>query len=142
MHAMLSAERGTLCLWQAIAEVCAVCNEARIECKEGVFRAVGAPTEAALVVLAEKLGVPHAQQQAAIAAARKSDPDTHADGVQRWYNAKCVPLLFRPPSHPLFLLYPNHPSSTHPGSFDPVIVAEGPMWHCMRREVCRAGALA
>ncbi|KAK9917696.1 hypothetical protein WJX75_007286 [Coccomyxa subellipsoidea] len=73
---------------EAIAEVCAVCNEARIECKEGVFKAAGAPTEAALVVLAEKLGVPHAHQSAAIAAARQSDPDANADGVQRWYNAK------------------------------------------------------
>lgn len=73
---------------QAIAEVCAVCNEARIESKEGVFRAAGAPTEAALVVLAEKLGIPNAQQSAAIAAARKSDPDAHADGVQQWYCAK------------------------------------------------------
>ena len=76
------------CERQAIAEVCAVCNEARIECKEGVFKAAGAPTEAALVVLAEKLGVPHAHQSAAIAAARQSDPDANADGVQRWYNAK------------------------------------------------------
>ncbi|CAL8463437.1 g2971 [Coccomyxa elongata] len=73
---------------EAIAEVCAVCNEARIESKEGVFRAAGAPTEAALVVLAEKLGIPNAQQSAAIAAARKSDPDAHADGVQQWYCAK------------------------------------------------------
>ncbi len=79
----------TFCwMWQAIAEVCAVCNEARIESKEGVFRAAGAPTEAALVVLAEKLGIPNAQQSAAIAAARKSDPDAHADGVQQWYCAK------------------------------------------------------
>ena len=36
-----------------------MCNEARIECREGTFKAAGAPTEAALVVLAEKLGVPN-----------------------------------------------------------------------------------
>ncbi len=35
---------------QAAAEICAVCNEASIECKQGVYRAVGAPTEAALRV--------------------------------------------------------------------------------------------
>ena len=43
---------------QAIAEVCALCNEAQLECKAGVFRAVGAPTEAALVCMVEKLGLP------------------------------------------------------------------------------------
>jgi len=73
---------------QAIAEVCAVCNEARIECKEGMFRAVGAPTEAALVVLAEKLGVPDKATSQRIAAARRSDPETHPDGVQQWYSER------------------------------------------------------
>ncbi len=34
----------------AVAEVCAVCSEAGIESKGGVFKAVGAPTEAALKV--------------------------------------------------------------------------------------------
>jgi hypothetical protein len=42
---------------QAIAEVCAACNEASIEYTGKAFRSVGAPTEAALKVLAEKLGV-------------------------------------------------------------------------------------
>ena len=40
------------CGVQALAEVCAVCNDARIEAHGGVFRAAGAPTEAALVVRA------------------------------------------------------------------------------------------
>ena len=35
---------------ESIAEICAVCNEAVLECKAGVFKAVGAPTEAALKV--------------------------------------------------------------------------------------------
>ena len=73
---------------QAIAEVCAVCNEARIECKEGMFRAVGAPTEAALVVLAEKLGVPDRPTSQRIAAARLADPDAHPDGVTQWYSER------------------------------------------------------
>mmetsp|Transcript_7445 Transcript_7445/g.12862 ORF Transcript_7445/g.12862 Transcript_7445/m.12862 type:complete len:1044 (+) Transcript_7445:87-3218(+) len=42
---------------QALAKVCAVCNEGHVECKAGVFRAVGAPTEAALKVLVEKLAM-------------------------------------------------------------------------------------
>jgi Ca2+-transporting ATPase len=78
---------------QAIAEVCAVCNEARIECREGTFKAAGAPTEAALVVLAEKLGVPNQAASATLAAARSSDPDNHPDGVQQWYNARSAPSL-------------------------------------------------
>lgn len=65
-----------------------MCNEARIECKEGLFKAVGAPTEAALVVLAEKLGVPDGATQQRIAAARRADPDTHPDGVQQWYSER------------------------------------------------------
>lgn len=43
---------------QAIAKVCTHCNESDIEKVEGTFRAVGAPTEAALRVLVEKLGIP------------------------------------------------------------------------------------
>jgi len=38
-----------------LMECAAVCNEAALECKNGLFRAVGAPTEAALLVLVEKL---------------------------------------------------------------------------------------
>jgi Ca2+-transporting ATPase len=34
----------------SIAEVCAVCNESKIACSSGTFRAVGAPTEASLKV--------------------------------------------------------------------------------------------
>lgn len=42
---------------QALAEVCAVCNDAGILCTDGIFRATGLPTEAALKVLVEKMGV-------------------------------------------------------------------------------------
>ena len=62
-----------------------MCNEARIECKTGVYKASGAPTEAALVVLAEKLGVPDRQRQKQIASARSADPENCADSAQRWY---------------------------------------------------------
>ena len=65
-----------------------MCNEARIESKEGLFRAVGAPTEAALVVLAEKLGVPDRPTHERIAAARLADPDAHPSGVQQWYSER------------------------------------------------------
>ncbi len=42
-----------------MAEVCALCNDARIDTADGAqYRAIGQPTEAALLVLTEKLGVP------------------------------------------------------------------------------------
>ena len=47
----LAADKGvSMC-----ANVCALCNEASVECKEGKWRCIGAPTEAALAVLVEKL---------------------------------------------------------------------------------------
>ncbi|KAH1130212.1 hypothetical protein J1N35_001590 [Gossypium stocksii] len=43
---------------QVMAEICAVCNDAGIFCDGRLFRATGLPTEAALKVLVEKMGVP------------------------------------------------------------------------------------
>ena len=74
---------------QAIAEVCCLCNESRIDARDGVFRAVGAPTEAALVVLAEKLGVPDPEAQERIRAQRATDPERHADGTAQYYATRC-----------------------------------------------------
>lgn len=52
--------------------MCAVCNEAKVSYKDGVYSAVGAPTEAALSVLAEKLGLPDpAAEEAAVSARRE-----------------------------------------------------------------------
>lgn len=42
---------------QAVAEICAVCNDAGVYCDGRLFRATGLPTEAALKVLVEKMGV-------------------------------------------------------------------------------------
>lgn len=63
---------------QALAEVCAVCNEASIEVRDGRFKAVGNPTEAALLVLAEKLGVPEAKLQIQIQNTRRMLVQHHA----------------------------------------------------------------
>ncbi|KAL3622290.1 Calcium-transporting ATPase 2, endoplasmic reticulum-type [Castilleja foliolosa] len=41
----------------AVAEICAVCNDAGVFCDGRLFRATGLPTEAALKVLVEKMGV-------------------------------------------------------------------------------------
>lgn len=58
--------------------------------QEGKFRAVGAPTEAALLVLTEKLGVAAAKEQQQITAQRKRDPDAHPCGAVDSYNQRCV----------------------------------------------------
>ena len=54
----------------------------------GTFKAVGAPTEAALLVLVEKLGVPEAAQQEAILSARRADPDANPCGAVVQYSSK------------------------------------------------------
>ena len=43
-----------------IAKVCALCNDAAVEFDEKKmrFQAIGEPTEAALLVLSEKIGIP------------------------------------------------------------------------------------
>jgi P-type Ca2+ transporter type 2C len=59
---------------QAVAEVCALCNDARLEIRNGSYRIVGQATEASLLVLAEKIGVPEAADQQKIRAQRSAEP--------------------------------------------------------------------
>ena len=54
----------------------------------GTFKAVGAPTEAALLVLVEKLGVPEAAEQTAILSARRADPELNPCGAVQYYSSK------------------------------------------------------
>lgn len=73
----------------SIAEVCALCNEASIELKsDGVYKAIGQPTEAALVVLVEKMGVPDASTQQKIRSGREQD----ASGACSVYKGKYTKL--------------------------------------------------
>lgn len=58
----------------AVAEVCTLCNEAELDIKGGAFRAIGQATEAALLVLTEKLGVADAAQQQRIRSNRHNEP--------------------------------------------------------------------
>ncbi|OMO64248.1 Cation-transporting P-type ATPase [Corchorus capsularis] len=51
---------------EVLAEICAVCNDAGIYCDGRLFRATGLPTEAALKVLVEKMGVPDAKMRTKI----------------------------------------------------------------------------
>jgi Ca2+-transporting ATPase len=77
---------------QALAEACALCNDARIEFKAGVYKAVGQPTEAALLVLAEKLGVAGDGEQRAIQAARQASPEANPAGACAAYAARYTKL--------------------------------------------------
>lgn len=78
---------------QALSEVCAVCNDAHIEFKEGRYHAVGAPTEAALVVLVEKLGVADAGLNSRIQQQRAATPEGHADGTCQAYSRRLASKL-------------------------------------------------
>lgn len=77
---------------QTLAEVCALCNDARIEFKAGHHRAVGQPTEAALLVLAEKLGVASEVAQRSIASARLADPEANPTGACAHHASKFTKL--------------------------------------------------
>ncbi|KAF3780311.1 Calcium-transporting ATPase 1 endoplasmic reticulum-type [Nymphaea thermarum] len=57
---------------QVLAEISAVCNDAGISCGNNHFRATGMPTEAALKVLVEKMGLPDANESKRIQAERLS----------------------------------------------------------------------
>jgi Ca2+-transporting ATPase len=59
----------------ALAKICALCNESAIEYKDGKYVRVGEPTEAALKVLVEKIGVPEdSSKQAEFESLQRSDP--------------------------------------------------------------------
>ena len=56
--------------------------------QDGIYRAVGAPTEAALLVLSEKLGVVSPAEQQQITARRRQDADSNPCGAVAAYNAR------------------------------------------------------
>jgi Ca2+-transporting ATPase len=43
---------------QDVATICSLCNQAELEYREGQYGRIGEPTEAALKVLVEKIGIP------------------------------------------------------------------------------------
>jgi Ca2+-transporting ATPase len=75
---------------EAVASVCALCNEARIEWRadKGAYVCVGEPTEGALKVLVEKMGAPSAAQNKAISQARGRDRAAAAEGACEAYGAR------------------------------------------------------
>mmetsp|Transcript_25245 Transcript_25245/g.68622 ORF Transcript_25245/g.68622 Transcript_25245/m.68622 type:complete len:1048 (+) Transcript_25245:127-3270(+) len=71
---------------QAVCEVCAVCNESKIEFKGSSYKAVGAPTEAALLTMVEKMGAPDGSKQ--VVNSQRKDPANHPQPVCDTYKAK------------------------------------------------------
>ncbi|KAF1784899.1 P-type ATPase, cytoplasmic domain N [Phytophthora cactorum] len=60
----------------SLATVCSLCNESAIEYHDGKYVRIGEPTEAALKVLVEKIGLPHdAVKQAEMQSLRASNPE-------------------------------------------------------------------
>lgn len=51
---------------------------------------MGVPTEAALLVLSEKLGVSAPKEQERISAQRRKDADSHPCGAVLAYNSRCA----------------------------------------------------
>ncbi|KAK1305105.1 Calcium-transporting ATPase, endoplasmic reticulum-type [Acorus calamus] len=77
----------------ALAEICAVCNDAGIFCNGHLFRATGLPTEAALKVLVEKMGVPDTKarnriRSAQLAAGYSIDLSTVKLGCCEWWTKR------------------------------------------------------
>ena len=64
--------------FRSIAKISALCSGAYIECKSGMFKCVGEPTEGALKVLAEKIGLDNMR---GVESKRTSNPDIHAQIV-------------------------------------------------------------
>lgn len=78
---------------QAMAEICAVCNDAGIYFDGRLYRATGLPTEAALKVLVEKMGVPDAKarnkiRDTQIAANHLIDHNTVKLGCCEWWTKR------------------------------------------------------
>lgn len=79
----------------AIAQVCAVCSEASLESNIGIYKAIGAPTEAALKVLVEKMGATDAETTKTLTLLRESDSDTNPEPICLHYasEVKTMALL-------------------------------------------------
>ena len=71
----------------AVVKVCVMCNEAVIELKDGQFKCAGEPTEGALKVLAEKIGVASDTEMSRIVDLRRTDPGHGCRGVSDSVNA-------------------------------------------------------
>ena len=76
----------------AIAQVCAVCSEASLESNVGIYKAIGAPTEAALKVLVEKIGAGDAKTTKSLVLLRGSDSDANPEPICLHYASEVKTL--------------------------------------------------
>ncbi|CAI5505643.1 unnamed protein product [Closterium sp. Naga37s-1] len=70
---------------QSLTHAAVLCNDASISLKGGAYRASGLPTEAALRVLVEKIGVPDDTAQLSIRNKRKGAPASHLQDANEWW---------------------------------------------------------
>lgn len=71
----------------ALAQISSLCNESSIEYKDGKYVRVGEPTEAALKVLVEKMGLPDKSEQEELVKGRKSSPENYVSHCgEYWKN--------------------------------------------------------
>ncbi|KAG0559244.1 hypothetical protein M758_10G088300 [Ceratodon purpureus] len=77
---------------QSFAEIASLCNDAGIAYNGSAFKATGMPTEAALKVVVEKMGVPDAAAQTAINRQRSGEGSIQGGdvplGCNNWWNEK------------------------------------------------------
>lgn len=71
-----------------VAAVCSLCNEATIEYSDGKYTRIGEPTEAALKVLVEKIGVPDARKQKEFEVLKSEDPATAVQYCNKFWQSQ------------------------------------------------------
>ena len=76
----------------AVAKVSALCNEAVVEFRDGYHRCAGEPTEGALKVLAEKIGLESDAEMAEVMRTRAEDPAKGCRGVSDALRRSCESL--------------------------------------------------
>lgn len=78
---------------EALAQICSICNDAGVQVKNSSFVASGMPTEAALLVLVEKLGLRDEDLQNELVAARMDKAENIALSVCQYYQSTCERLF-------------------------------------------------
>lgn len=77
----------------ALAQISALCNESAIEYKDGKYVRVGEPTEAALKVLVEKMGLPdNVSEQSELIKGRKTSPENYVSFCVEYWKSQFTVL--------------------------------------------------
>jgi len=70
------------------SKICSLCNEASIEWRDKKYVRVGEPTEAALKVIVEKMGVPDQNKQNELQTGRKENPARYVKFCNEYWKSK------------------------------------------------------